>query len=90
MRCSTRHCAARFMALGMAPPHNPPAPRVKSEVESGVFGVERLPLGIIQGSPVSVKFLVSTVNEPGAKTPERGRRRLRAVKMTIVGLKKTV
>jgi hypothetical protein len=29
-----------------------------------------------------------TANEPGAKTPERGRRRVRAEKITIVGLKR--
>ena len=48
---------------------------------------EILPVGIIQGlSPVV--SLVVTVNEPGAKTPERGRRSVRAEKITIVGLKK--
>jgi len=31
---------------------------------------------------------VATVSELGAKTPERGRRRVRAEKITIVGLKK--
>jgi len=31
---------------------------------------------------------VVTVSEPGAKTPERGRKRVRAEKTTIVGLKK--
>jgi hypothetical protein len=35
------------------------------------------------------EFLVTTVNELGAKTPERGRRRVRAEKTTIVGLKKS-
>jgi hypothetical protein len=30
---------------------------------------------------------VATVNEPGAKTPERGMIRVRAEKTTIVGLK---
>jgi hypothetical protein len=29
-----------------------------------------------------------TINEPGAKIPERGRRRVRTEKTTIVGLKK--
>ena len=76
------------VALGVTPPHFPPEVE-KSDIESGVFGVERLPLGIIQGPPTLVEFLVTTVNEPGAKTPERGRRRLRAVKTTIVGLEKT-
>ena len=42
---------------------------------------------IIQ-SPTLVEFLVVMVNDPGAKTPERGRRRVRAEKTTIVGLKK--
>jgi len=37
---------------------------------------------------MSVEFLVVTAKEPGVKTPERGRRRLRAEKKTIVGLKK--
>jgi len=31
---------------------------------------------------------VVTVNEPGAKIPEMGRRMVRAEKITIVGLKK--
>ena len=75
-------------ALGVKPDHRP-SEEVKSDVESGAFGVDRLPLGIIQELPTLVEFLVTTVNEPGAKTPERGRRRLRAVKTTIIGLKKT-
>jgi len=52
------------------------------------LGLERLPVGTIQGA-LRVKFLATTVNEPGAKTPERGRRRVKAEKMTIFGLKKT-
>jgi len=31
-----------------------------------------------------------TANEPGANTPERGRRRVRTEKIIIVGLKKSV
>jgi hypothetical protein len=46
-------------------------------------------VGIIQGLLMLVEFLVVTVNELGAKTPERGRRSVRAEKMTIVGLKRT-
>jgi hypothetical protein len=59
---------------------------VKNDLESGVFGVERLPVGITQ-RPTWVESLVVMVNEPGAKTPESGRRRVRAEKTTIVGLK---
>jgi len=51
-----------------------------------VPGVERFPVGIEQ-SRTSLKFLVTTVNEPGAKTPERGRRSAMTEKITIVGLK---
>jgi len=57
------------------------------ELESGAPGVDRLPVGIVQG-PASVEFWVITVNEPGAKTPERGRRSVRAENTTILGLKK--
>ena len=35
-----------------------------------------------------VELLVTTLNEPGANTPERGRRSVRVEKITIVGLKK--
>jgi len=37
---------------------------------------------------MTVEFLVVTVNEAGEKIPERGRVRVRAEKMTIIGLKK--
>jgi len=50
---------------------------------------ERLPVGIIQEPVTLVEILVTTVNEPGAKTLERGRRSMRTEKTTIVGLKKT-
>jgi hypothetical protein len=49
--------------------------------------VFKLPVGIIQGR-VLVSFLVVTVKEPGAKTPERGRRRVRMEIKTRRGLKK--
>jgi len=57
------------------------------ELESGAPGVDRLPVGIVQG-PASVEFWVIMVNEPGAKTPERGRRSVRAENTTILRLKK--
>ena len=91
MRCSARHFVVTSVALSVKPDQvsESPPKEVKSDAESEAFGVDRLPLGIIQELPTLVEFLVTTVNEPGAKTPERGRRRLRAVKTTIVGLKKT-
>jgi hypothetical protein len=49
--------------------------------------LEILPVGIVQ-LLMTVEFLVVTVNDPGAKIPERGRKRFRAEKMTIIGLKK--
>jgi hypothetical protein len=61
--------------------------RVKPGKESKPFP-EILPVGIVQ-LLMTVEFLVVTVNEPGAKIPERGRKRMRAEKMTIIGLKKT-
>ena len=44
-------------------------------------------MGIVQ-LLMTVEFLVVTVNEPGAKIPERGRKRVRAEKTTIIGQKK--
>ena len=44
-------------------------------------------MGIIQ-SLMLVEFFIVMVNDPGAKTPERRRRRVRAEKTTMIGLKK--
>ena len=63
------------------------SPGLYIDKESGVFGVERLPVGIILQGWSSVEFLVSTVREPGATTLQIGRRRVRPVTMTIVQAK---
>ena len=75
------------MAIGVTPsPQAAWEPGVYMDKKSGVFGVERLPVGIIQGRR-SVEFRVVTVSEPGAKTLARGRMRVTAEKRTIVRLK---
>jgi len=88
MRCATNHCVVSVVALGVTAFQYPTPPVEKSDVESVVFGVERLPVGITQGPAMLVEFLVVMVKDPGANTPERGRRRVRLEKMTIVGLTK--
>ena len=82
-----RHCVVSTVALSAGPAQLASASTMKSDLESGVSGIEILPVGITQG-PMSVDFWVITVSEPGAKTPESGRRRVKAEKATIVGLKK--
>ena len=87
MRYLTRHCVVRSVALDVTSVQNDHPSAVKSDVESMVFGVEILPVGIQQELRMSVEVLVVTVNEPGAKTPERGMS-VNAEKTTIIGLKK--
>ena len=72
MRRSTKHCVVNL-----------------EKNDGGVSSIfEMLPVGTIQEPGTSVEFLRTTANEPGANTLERGRRSVRAEKMTIVGLNK--
>ena len=92
MSLCSKHRSMSTVALGVMPVHTPSSLVVKSDVESMVFGVERLPVGIIQGAMISSPMGtlqrpgLEMVNEPGANRPERGRRSVRAEKTTIVGL----
>jgi len=64
-----------------------PVPGVAFERNSFSALLLKSPVGMVQGR-ILVYFLVVTVKEPGAKTPERGRRRVRMEIKTRRGLRK--
>lgn len=51
--------------------------------------LERLPVGMIQGPVTSVMLVMAVTKEPGAKTPDSRRRRVRMENKTRIGLKKS-
>jgi hypothetical protein len=54
MRCSTNHCVVSVVTLGVTLLQDSTSFVTKKNVESEMFGEERLPVGMVQGPGTSV------------------------------------